>query len=130
VAVKPGVVLAAEKLTWPTKNLTEWSPGFAKYLDSFLPKLAVLVKDAIPISVVNLRSAIASAEGAEAERQLKLLTIQRLSREPQMFVLERQRMQLLSEEKDLKLDDSASERNESRSKAMNLAAFIPKDLPA
>jgi len=46
-------------------------------------------------------------EGAETERQLKLLTIQRLSQEKELFVLERQKMQLLSEEKELKADDSA-----------------------
>lgn len=107
VAVTPGVVLVAEQLSWPIKNLTEWSPGFVKHLDSFLPKLTVLVKDAIPISVVNLRSSISSADSLETERQLKLLTIQRLSRERQLFVLERQRMQLLGGEKELKLDDSA-----------------------
>ncbi len=72
----------------------------------FLPKLAVLEQNAIPISVVNLRSAIQSDEGKETEAQLKLLTIQRLSLEPQLFVLERQKMELLTEEKDLKQDDS------------------------
>ncbi|HAO79596.1 MAG TPA: hypothetical protein DCQ92_11595, partial [Verrucomicrobia subdivision 3 bacterium] len=107
MAVKPGVVLVAEKFLWTGKNPTEWASSFTKHLDLFLPKLTVLVKDAIPISVVNLRSAISSADGLETERQLKLLTIQRLSREPQLFVLERQQMQLLGEEKELKLDDSA-----------------------
>ena len=52
VAVKPGVVLIAEKFSWPMTNLTEWSPAFARHLDLFLPKLTVLVKDAIII--VNL----------------------------------------------------------------------------
>jgi len=56
--------------------------------------------------VVNLRSAVQSADSLETERQLKLLTIQRLSQERQLFVLERQKMQLLALEKDLKLDDS------------------------
>jgi len=107
MAVKPGVVLLAERYPWPVTDLTEWSPAFAKHLDLFLPKLTVLVKDAIPISVVNLRSSIQSADSVESEQQLKLLTIQRLSREPQLFVLERQKMQLLGEEKDLNLDDSA-----------------------
>jgi hypothetical protein len=65
-------------------------------LDAFFPKLSVQARDAIPISVVNLRSAIASAGAADIERQLKLLTIQQLSRERQLFILERQKMQLLS----------------------------------
>ncbi len=107
VAVKPGVVLTGERFPKPEKNLTEWSAIFARHLNLYFPKLGVLAKDAIPISVVNLRSALQSEEGKETERQLKLLTIQRLSREPQFFVLERERMQLLAEEKDLKLDDSA-----------------------
>lgn len=107
VAVKPGVVLVAERFPWPIKDLTEWSPVFAKHLDVMLPKLAVLTKDAIPVSVVNLRSAIQSDEGRETEAQLKWLTIQRLSLEPQLFVLERQRLEILSEEKALKSDESA-----------------------
>jgi Ca2+-binding EF-hand superfamily protein/curli biogenesis system outer membrane secretion channel CsgG len=105
-AVKPGVVLVAEEFSWPMNDTTDWSSAFAKHLALFLPKLAVLVKDAIPISVVNLRSAIQSDAAKEAEQALKLLTIQRLSQESQFFVLERQRMQLLSEEKDLKSDES------------------------
>jgi len=107
IAVKPGVVLADEGFTWPLAHMDEWSLSFAKHLNLFLPKLTVLAKDTIPISVVNLRSAVPSAEAQEAEQQLKLLTIQRLSQERQFFVLERQRMQLLSEEKELKSDESA-----------------------
>lgn len=107
IAVKPGVVLTAEKFPWPVKDLTGWSAPFARHLNVFAPKLSVLVKDAVPISVVNLRSALASDEAKETEAQLKLLTIERLSREQRIFVLERQRMQLLSGEKELKADESA-----------------------
>ena len=107
LAVKPGVVLTDGSFPWPLKDTTSWAESVATYLNSFLPKLSVLVKDAIPISVVNLRSAVQSADAQETERQLKLLTIQRLSQEKQFFVLERQRMQLLSEEKELKADESA-----------------------
>ena len=107
IAVKPGVILADENFDWPLRGTDQWTEAAATYLDSFLPKLAVLPKDAIPISVVNLRSAISSADAAETEQQLKLLVIQRLSQEPQLFVLERQKMQLLGDEKELKADDSA-----------------------
>ena len=107
IAVKPGVVLTDGNFPWPLKDASSWSESVAVYLNTFLPKLSLSAKDAIPISVVNLRSAVSSDEGVETERQLKLLTIQRLSREPQFFVLERQKMQLLSEEKELKSDDSA-----------------------
>ena len=107
IAVKPGVILADGSFPWPLKDTASWAESAATFLNSLLPKLALLPKDAIPISVVNLRSAIQSAEGEEAERQLKLLAVQRLSQERQFFVLERQKMQLLSEEKELKVDDSA-----------------------
>lgn len=107
VAVKPGVVLADEAFSWPIENIGDWASPMADHLALFLAKLALSVKDAIPISVVNLRSAISSSEEQEIERQLKLLTIQRLSREPQFFVLERERMQTLGEEKALQVDESA-----------------------
>lgn len=108
IAVKPGVVLANEDFSWPLADVTDWAASTANHLNLFLPKLTVLVKDAIPISVVNLRSAVSSSEAAETERQLKLLTIERLSRERQFFVLERQRMDLLSGEKELKgIENSA-----------------------
>jgi len=106
VAVKPGVVLTAEKFSWPVKDLVGWSEEFAKHLDMFLPKLTVLEKDAVPVSIVNLRFAIQLSEARETERQVKLLTIQRLSEDRQLFVLERQQMQLLGQEKELKSDDS------------------------
>ena len=67
-----------------------------------LPKLSVLVQDAVPISIVNLRAAIQSPETQELERQLTSLTMQRLSHERQLFVLERRKMQLLASEKQLK----------------------------
>jgi Ca2+-binding EF-hand superfamily protein len=107
ITVKPGVVLTDGSFPWPLKDTTSWAESVATYLNSFLPKLALLPRDAIPISVVNFRSAVQSADGQEAERQVKLLAIQRLSQERQFFVLERQRMQLLSEETELKVDDSA-----------------------
>ncbi len=106
VAVKPGVVLMDESFAWPVEDPAQWSPALAGRLDSLWPKLAVQVKDAIPLSVVNLRSAIQSDEVRETEQAVKILTIQRLSQEPQFFVLERQRMQLLAEEKALQSDES------------------------
>ncbi|MFO1514101.1 MAG: CsgG/HfaB family protein [Verrucomicrobiota bacterium] len=108
VAVKPGVLLSSERYPWPIPNLAPWAGGVSTHLNPLLPKLGVLAKDAVPISVVNLRSAIQSSESRETERQLTLLAIERLSRERRLFVLERRRMQLLTGEKDLNgLDDTA-----------------------
>src|SRR5471032_1807233 len=79
IAVKPGVVLTDGSFPWPLADTAQWAQSVSTYLDSFLPKLTVLVKDAIPVSIVNLRSAIQSADSVETEKQLKLLAIQRLS---------------------------------------------------
>ena len=106
VAVKPGVVLIAQKIPLATARQTGWVAGFWRHLSGLFPKLTVLTKDALPISVVNLRCAVSYPGAIEIEGQLKLLAIQRLSEERQFFVLERQQMQMLGEEKELKADDS------------------------
>jgi len=98
--------LTAERFSVLSTELPDWSSSFSRHVAGYLPKLAVPAQDAVPISVVNLRSAVAYGEAGETERVLKTLTIERLSREPGLFVLERQRMELLSEEKGRGLDDS------------------------
>ncbi|HKX61051.1 MAG TPA: hypothetical protein VJS65_04390 [Verrucomicrobiae bacterium] len=105
IAVKPGVILRTTVYSWPLTNLAEWPPGVLSQLDPLLPKLGVLARDATPISVVNLRSATKSDTAERLERELTLLMINRLSRQPDVFVLERQRLDLLSEEKELKKVD-------------------------
>lgn len=107
IAVRPGVLLTSERFSG-LDDIAQWAPGFATHLNPFLPKLTVLPQDAVPISIVNLRAAIQSPEMQEEERQVTTLTIDRLSREPQLFVLERQNLQLLAAEKELKgLNDTA-----------------------
>lgn len=102
IAVKPGVLLCSERYTWSLANAPDWASGMGRHLGPLIPKASVLVKDAVPLSVVSLRSATQSAESRELERQLTLLLIERLSRQREVFVLERRKMQLLSEEKELK----------------------------
>ncbi len=101
VAVKPGVVLENLRTPWPVPNAPGWARWVANHFTPLLPKLSVAAKDAIPISVVNLRSAVRSVEAQQLERQLTVLLIERLTREPELFVLERRRMDLLSAEKEL-----------------------------
>ena len=101
VAVKPGVVLEILRTPWPVPDAPGWACWVANHFTPLLPKLSVAAKDAIPISVVNLRSAVRSVEAQELERQLTVLLIERLTREPELFVLERRRMDLLSGEKEL-----------------------------
>jgi hypothetical protein len=107
IAVRPGVVLAAEKSVVVGDKLSEWAGDYGQRLRPLLPKLAVPAKDAVPVSVVNLRSAVSMAETPELERQLQTLAIQRLSREPQLFVLERQKLAEAGQEKFLLADETA-----------------------
>lgn len=106
VAVKPGVVLTDSSFAWPVSDGLEWANGLTAHLNAFVPKLALLDKDAIPISLVNLRCAIASPGASELERALTTLALRRLSCEPRLFVLERRKLQLLSDEKALNTDES------------------------
>ncbi|HEX9046453.1 MAG TPA: hypothetical protein VF988_05450, partial [Verrucomicrobiae bacterium] len=106
VAVKPGVVLTAETVADPTKATLEWASTYARQMQPLLPKLTVLAKDAVPISVVDMRSAVSSVDAPEIERALRTLAIQRLSHEPRLFVLERQQMQSLAGEKQFNADET------------------------
>ena len=99
IAVKPGVALASERFPWPiTTDLPEWSAGIVRQVSPLLPKLTVLAKDALPISIVNIRSSVPTEEARDLERQLTILAIHRLTQEKQLFVLERRDMQSLARE--------------------------------
>ena len=101
IAVKPGVVLSVSHYPWPLPNAVEWSKQVAGQLLPLWPKLSVLPKDAIAVSVVNLRSALQSTEARWTERNLTLLLTERLTREQRLFVLDRRRMDLLSTERQM-----------------------------
>ena len=108
VAVKPGVVIGLVRSPWPIVDKVQWANWIARHFAPLLPKLSVSAKDAIPISIVNLRSAVRSGEAEETERQLTPLAVERLSREREILVLERQRMDLLSTEKELRGRDESA----------------------
>lgn len=108
IAVKQGVVLANERFEWSLANSPEWPTAISRLLSPLIPKVSVLPADAVPLSVIGLRSAIQSQPGRDLERQLTLLLLERLSRQPEVFVLERRKIQALTAEKELKgMDDSA-----------------------
>ena len=108
VAVKPGVVIGAVRSAWPVSDSLAWARWVANRFRPLFPKLGVQAKDALPISVLNLRAAARSAEEEAMERQLTVLAIERLTREQELFVLERRRLGLLSAEKELKGMDEAA----------------------
>ncbi|MDB6027039.1 MAG: Calcium-binding EF-hand-containing protein [Verrucomicrobiales bacterium] len=101
IAVKPGVVLDVIQAPWPLSDPGQWVKGVAAHLQPLLPKLGVLQKDALPISILNLRAAAHSTESTRIEQELTLLLTDRLTRERDLFVLERRRMEALTSEKEL-----------------------------
>ncbi len=106
VAVRPGAVLDLVRIPWPFPDGTEWINRVENDWTPLLPKLKVLEKEAIPVSILNLRSALASNLSAKTDRMLTLLLGSRLASEPRIFVLERRRMELLAGEKAISFDES------------------------
>lgn len=107
IAVKPGVTLVVEMAPWPMANPVEWCQRVEPRLISWLPKLRVVAKDAIPISVLNLRSALRNRESEVLERELTLLLIHRLTKEQDVFVLERQHLHNALFEKELRPEEES-----------------------
>ncbi|HMJ90687.1 MAG TPA: hypothetical protein VK530_12780, partial [Candidatus Acidoferrum sp.] len=79
-----------------------WSDFVANRCAPLLPKLTVLNRDALPLSILNLRASIKTAETLRIENDATSLLIHRLIAQRELFVLERQRMTLLGAEKELK----------------------------
>jgi hypothetical protein len=99
LAVHPGVIVLEHDYPWPLANQQEWSALVASEFSKVLPKLEVLTKDAVPISILGLRSALKSPQAESLERELNTLLYNRLMKEKELFVLERRRMELLTTEK-------------------------------
>lgn len=97
----PGVAVGRWVYPLPMADPVGWSDLLARLVVSYAPKLVVLPQDAIPLSVLNLRSSISSRETETRERELTYLLLNRLQRTPEVFVLERQQLNRLSEEKEL-----------------------------
>ncbi|HEY1171969.1 MAG TPA: tetratricopeptide repeat protein [Verrucomicrobiae bacterium] len=99
VATKPGVIVAQAEESWPVKNLEVWAGLMAVRQAAFLPKLSVSKTSAVPLSLLNFNSAIATPEGAKFERMFTELLLRRLMQQPELFVLERKRLEKLADEK-------------------------------
>ncbi len=102
IAVRSGVAIGFQSYPLPLKGLDEWSDMIAQYFVGLLPKLGVQANDAIPLSILNLRSTLTTAEGLRLENEATSMLIHRLIAQKEIFVLERQRMTLLGAEKELR----------------------------
>ena len=98
IAVKPGVIISEHRHRLVPEELEEWSRLAIRQLNQPLAKLGVSAGDAIPLSILNLRSALVSSESSEKEAQLTWLLTRRLVQQPQLFVLERKQLDKLADE--------------------------------
>ena len=100
LAVTPGVVAGEHRFALPLTQPTELAKSYLPYLERLLPKLRVKPGEAIGISVLNLRASLPTASAMTLEQELTSLLRLRLAREPAVFLLERQRLKELAEEKE------------------------------
>jgi hypothetical protein len=101
VAASPGVVLDLKGFPLPLKDVEAWSEFMVKSHTPLLPKLKVARTAAVPLSILNLRASLDSATNRQLEHQLTVLTGHRLVQQRDLFVLERQRLEDLTWEKEL-----------------------------
>jgi hypothetical protein len=100
VAVKPGVILSMAEYPFPLSDPDPWSKLVIGQFQPLFGKLKVLPKDAIPISLLNLRAALKGRETESLEREMNILLLSRLTSEREFFVLERQKLEALANEKE------------------------------
>lgn len=99
VATGPGAVVANEGIRMPIKDTTKWASLAAARFASLAPKLMSTRESAVPISLVGISSPILSDKVYRLERQLEGMLTERLFGVPQVFVLERQRLDIAAREK-------------------------------
>lgn len=73
----------------PLEDASEWTDGVRAMVHRAIPKLRVEREEAHLVSLIGLRSPLASAEGRRAEVNANLLLRHHLARHPNVFVLER-----------------------------------------
>lgn len=98
VAVQPGVIIGSYNYPLREKDL-EWHLLLALWIVRELPRLSVAQGDAIAVSVAGIRSSFTDPASLSMERDLKRLLLSRLAAEPRVFVLDRERMRVLAQEK-------------------------------
>jgi hypothetical protein len=108
VSVGPGIHLGTTRILWPTSDLPAWASWAVEQQLGLLPKLRISGERAVPISVVGLRSAVQAPDAAQIEAALTEIMIDRLASRPEFFVLERRRLRLLGDEKEVANDDAAN----------------------
>jgi hypothetical protein len=95
--VSKGAVIHAHRAPWSSA----WSDTMLREFGPLIPKTILPPDRAIKLSVLNLRSPGNAAAAVALDREISSLLLSRLSREPELFVLERRNLADLTFEKDL-----------------------------
>jgi len=105
VGVRHGVALGWWDYTVLPEDASAWSKGAALQIRNLLPKLTSPERRAVPISFVGFTSPSLSHGSTLLEREINNLFLQRLGAEPDLLVLERQKLLESAFEKVLSSDD-------------------------
>lgn len=99
VAVGPGAVLGAVEVPQSVADIAKVSSSIVRQFSPLWPKLVVTVREAVPVSLLNLRAAISMPGNPGLEQQLTIYLRRRLLHQPELFVLDRTHMEELAGEK-------------------------------
>jgi hypothetical protein len=105
VSVHHGVALGWWNYEIAESQASTWAKEAAGQLHRFVPRLSRSTRDSAAISFVGFRSSSTSRSGTEFERLVNSLLLNRLRAEPDLLVLERQKLLEAAFEKSLNSDD-------------------------
>lgn len=100
-SVRPGVLLWNQQLAWPIKDMGDWGGKIANRTLALLPRLQHTETNAVRISILNFRSIMNTGTTRSEEMLIKQLAMSRLSQQPGILVLDRERMLEMALEKEL-----------------------------
>lgn len=101
IATGPAIILSSADTSLPLADLSDWAHHTARQFSRYWSKLVVTSREAVPVSLMNLRLAISQSADPELDRRLTAYLRQRLLSQPELFVLERSRMDQLVRENEL-----------------------------
>lgn len=106
MAADPGVVILDVALPFDSGKLDASAKLVSQRVTPLMPKLKVQRGSAIPISILNIRALLET--NGSLEREVGDLLASRLTREPSVFVLERRKLGLLSDEKNFSSESAGA----------------------
>jgi len=106
VAVQPGVIISEQIFPWPLTDLSSRVQAVVDRQVELLPKLMIRREEAIPLSLLNFTSPLMTTNAVRLDREVTDMIARRLLSQPELFVLERRRMEQLSSEKALERNNS------------------------